>query len=57
MTEVTPLSDDKFYQAESYHKDYFEKNRNQAYCQLVIEPKVEKLQQKFADLLKTHSKA
>ena len=57
VTEVTPLSDDKFYQAESYHKDYFEKNRNQAYCQLVIEPKVEKLQQKFADLLKTHSKA
>lgn len=50
VTEVTPL--DVFYPAEDYHKNYFEKNPNRAYCQLVVNPKVEKVQRKFAELLK-----
>jgi peptide-methionine (S)-S-oxide reductase len=54
VTEITPL--DKFYPAEDYHRDYFRNNPNQPYCQLIIEPKVEKLQKEFAELLKTHSK-
>jgi peptide-methionine (S)-S-oxide reductase len=49
VTEIKPL--DKFYEAESYHQDYFAKNPNQPYCQLIIEPKVEKLQKEFAELL------
>jgi len=54
VTEIKPLTE--FYPAEDYHKQYYLKNKNQPYCQLIIEPKVEKLQEKFANLLKTKSK-
>ncbi len=50
VTEVVPLG--VWYPAEEYHKDYFARNPEKAYCQLVINPKVEKVQQKFAALLK-----
>lgn len=33
----------KFYEAENYHKDYFEKNPNKPYCNYVITPKIVKL--------------
>jgi peptide-methionine (S)-S-oxide reductase len=56
VTEVTPLSLDKFYPAEDYHRNYFANNPNQPYCQLIIEPKVEKLQKQFAELLKEKAK-
>lgn len=49
VTEVKPLS--KFYAAEEYHKDYFAKNPANPYCQVVINPKLEKVQEKFASLL------
>ena len=49
-TEVKPL--DKFYKAEKYHERYYDSNPAQPYCQLVINPKVAKLRQKFAPLLK-----
>ena len=52
VTEVKPLT--VFYKAESYHQDYFEKNPSSAYCQIVINPKLEKVQQKFANLLKNN---
>ncbi len=54
VTEVKPL--DTFYEAEEYHRKYFENNKTQAYCQVIISPKVDKLQEKFANLLKTKSK-
>ena len=41
-----------FYPAEDYHKNYYENNKNQAYCQVVINPKLKKVQEKFAELLK-----
>jgi len=50
VTEIKPL--DKFYPAEDYHKDYFAKNPSKPYCQIVINPKLEKLQQKITELLK-----
>ncbi|MBI4089075.1 peptide-methionine (S)-S-oxide reductase MsrA [Candidatus Kaiserbacteria bacterium] len=50
VTEVKPLA--AFYEAESYHKDYFARNPEQAYCNLVISPKIEKVQKEFAELLK-----
>ncbi|MBC7836209.1 peptide-methionine (S)-S-oxide reductase MsrA [Acetobacteraceae bacterium] len=50
VTRVEPLL--KFNFAENYHKDYFENHKGAQYCELVIEPKVEKVQQKFAHLLK-----
>ena len=41
VTQILPL--ETFWPAEAYHKDYFESNRGQSYCQLVIEPKLHKL--------------
>ena len=52
VTEVRQL--DKFYFAENYHKDYYENNKNQAYCQVIINPKLAKVQKEFADLLKNY---
>ncbi len=54
VTELKSL--DKFYPAEDYHKQYFLKNPERAYCQIIINPKLEKLQQQFGELLKSHSK-
>jgi len=50
VTEVLPL--DVFYEAENYHKDYYARNKFQPYCELVINPKLEKVQHTFAELLK-----
>lgn len=50
VTEIKPL--EHFYTAEAYHQDYFAKNPAQAYCQLVINPKLQKLREKFAAKLK-----
>lgn len=53
VTEVVPL--DKFYVAENYHEDYYARNKEAPYCQLVINPKLEKVEKDFANLLKTHN--
>lgn len=50
VTQVEELK--KFYPAEDYHKDYFANNPQAGYCQLVIAPKIEKVEQKFKSLLK-----
>jgi peptide-methionine (S)-S-oxide reductase len=39
----------KFYEAEAYHQDYFRRNPNQAYCQVVIRPKVNKIEKKLKE--------
>jgi peptide-methionine (S)-S-oxide reductase len=41
---------------EDYHRQYFKNHPDAGYCQLIIEPKVEKLQKQFASLLKEKSK-
>lgn len=51
VTEVKPRS--TFYQAEDYHRDYYAQHSDQAYCNLVIEPKLEKVREHFAALLKS----
>lgn len=50
VTEVKPL--EQFYPAENYHQRYYEKNKNASYCQIVINPKLDKLREKFEQLLK-----
>jgi peptide-methionine (S)-S-oxide reductase len=50
VTEVTPFTE--FYPAEEYHRDYFQRNPTQAYCQFVIEPKVAKFRKLYLDKLK-----
>jgi len=49
VTEVKMLK--KFYPAEDYHKNYYENHKSQSYCQVIINPKLKKVQEKFADLL------
>ena len=49
-TEVKPL--DKLYEAENYHRDYYERNKENPYCELIINPKLQKVQEKFRELLK-----
>ena len=41
VTEISVL--DTFYIAENYHQDYYRLNNNAPYCQLVIKPKLDKL--------------
>ena len=40
-----------FYEAESYHQDFYAKNPTQGYCNFAIPPKLSKLKQYFADQL------
>ena len=49
VTEV--LEFDVFYHAEDYHENYYEQNKNQPYCNLVITPKVEKFEKKYKSKL------
>jgi peptide-methionine (S)-S-oxide reductase len=51
-TEVQKL--EKFYPAEDYHQKYFENHSNLPYCQFVIAPKVEKMEEEFGDILITN---
>lgn len=50
VTEIKPLP--KFYPAEDYHQNYFAKNPTQGYCQVVINPKLQKLREKFSSRIK-----
>ena len=50
VTRVQPL--EKFYEAEDYHQNYFARNSGKAYCQVVINPKLEKFRKKFTHLIK-----
>ncbi len=50
ITSVEPLK--LFYKAEVFHKDYYKKHPKEPYCQVVIAPKIAKLQQRFFDKLK-----
>ncbi len=50
VTEVTPFK--AFYPAEEYHQEYFERNPDQPYCRVVIEPKVVKFRKQFLAKLK-----
>jgi peptide-methionine (S)-S-oxide reductase len=50
VTEVTPFS--AFYPAEDYHRDYFARHPDQAYCRAVVAPKVSKFRRRYADRLK-----
>ena len=40
VTEITAF--EKFYIAEDYHQNYYNNNKNAAYCNFVIRPKLEK---------------
>jgi peptide-methionine (S)-S-oxide reductase len=47
VTEIVPLTN--FYAAEGYHQDYYQQNRYQPYCYVVIDPKLKKFRKDFTD--------
>lgn len=49
VTEVSPT--EEFYEAEEYHQDYYESNPNQPYCRAHIPPKLEKVRERFPELV------
>lgn len=51
VTEVVPAG--PFFVAEDYHQEYFARNPTQGYCVAVVNPKVAKFRQKFAEKLKS----
>jgi peptide-methionine (S)-S-oxide reductase len=50
VTELAPL--DRFWPGEAYHRDYYRRNPDQAYCRAVIAPKVAKLRRHHFDKLR-----
>jgi peptide-methionine (S)-S-oxide reductase len=52
VTEIVPYTN--FYEAEKYHQEYYRLNPHQPYCQLIIEPKIRKLQKEFVAKLNSH---
>jgi peptide-methionine (S)-S-oxide reductase len=50
VTTLEPLT--KFYKAEDYHQNYYANNKSQPYCQMVIQPKMEKFEKLFKSRLK-----
>jgi peptide-methionine (S)-S-oxide reductase len=53
VTEVAPLT--TFYPAEEYHRNYYRRHPERAYCQAVIAPKLAKFRAKYADRLVARS--
>ncbi len=49
VTQLVPF--ESFYEAESYHQDYFKNNTSAPYCQIIIEPKIERVRKRFAQLV------
>ena len=50
VTEVTVAQ--VFYEAEEYHKNYYNNNKNQGYCRAVINPKLDKFMKKYGSKTK-----
>lgn len=50
ITEISPFTN--FYPAEDYHRNYYDRNRSQGYCNVVIGPKIKKLLTQFSGSVK-----
>lgn len=50
VTEIVPFA--AFYPAEEYHQNFYNTNPVYPYCNVVISPKIQKLLEKFGDLVK-----
>src|SRR4029078_11056205 len=50
VTEIIPFA--AFYKAEDYHQNYYDTNRSYPYCQVIIDPKVQKLLKEFSQDVK-----
>lgn len=54
VTEITAFTN--FYPAEDYHADYYDSNRGQGYCMVIIDPKIKKLLKTYGNELKEEYK-
>lgn len=54
VTEITEFTN--FYPAENYHDDYYDSNRLQGYCMVIIDPKVRKLLKMYSNEVKDEYK-
>lgn len=54
VTKITPFTN--FYDAEGYHKNYYNRNKSVSYCQIVIDPKIQKLMQNYKKYTKEEYK-
>jgi len=50
VTQIVPL--ENYFEAEAYHHDYFSKNPQNQYCQMVVKPKIEKFKSVFVGKIK-----
>jgi len=50
VTQLEPF--EEFYEAEDYHKNYYNRNKNQGYSRFVIEPKLKKVEKEFKERIK-----
>jgi peptide-methionine (S)-S-oxide reductase len=50
VTEIAPLG--VFYEADESHQTFYDNNTSQPYCQIMINPKLKKLNTYFSDVLK-----
>ena len=50
VTEITAINN--YYAAENYHQDYYNNNKNEGYCRMVINPKLDKFIKKYKSKLK-----
>lgn len=50
VTEITPFKN--FFEAEGYHKNYYDRNSDAPYCKYVIDPKIQKLYKEFKQEVK-----
>ena len=44
----------EFYEAEDYHNNYYNLNKSQPYCSLVISPKISSFQKRFKEFIKDY---
>jgi peptide-methionine (S)-S-oxide reductase len=49
VTQLCPA--ERFYDAETYHQDYYSDNPNQPYCSIMIGPKIAKFEHLYGNLL------
>ena len=54
VTEIVPFK--QFYPAEAYHQEYFDNHSNAPYCQVVIAPKLHKLEKEKVIQIKPQTK-
>jgi peptide-methionine (S)-S-oxide reductase len=50
VTQLEPFV--AFYEAEDFHRDYYNRNKNQGYSRFVIKPKLEKVEKQYKEMLK-----